>query len=250
MPSSGFAAARRSIPTRVGQLGPLPSVPDLARDYNTDEVGLQGMADCAQEGGQWEQDYTSVTVDGGNLDDVGTTIENGQQVFPEVIRNNGWSLFLNRVQCANNFANNHSLAAAFGAQNTFVGQALGGNIFSGIGGLVTAVAGNGELSPQDAALTVYGGASLGIPVPGNHPGLNGAGGMVQDAIVEGTTATAVNAFTGASTAPVSVITGEAVAGTAAQLSTQTLEDVASGVGWLKLAGDAAIYGYGYFFKCQ
>jgi hypothetical protein len=158
-------------------------------------------------------------------------------------------MFLNRLQCANKFGNNHSLAALFGAQNTFVGQALGGNIFSGVGGLVTAVAGNGDLSLQDAALTVYGGASLGIPVPGNHPGLNGAGGMVQDTIVEGTTATAVNAFTGASTAPVSVITGEAVAGTATQISTQALEDTATGIGLAKAAIDFGIYAYG-FVKCK
>jgi RHS repeat-associated protein len=159
-------------------------------------------------------------------------------------RTPGFQHFFRRLECANKFANNHSLAAAFGAQNTFLGKALGGNICGGIGSLVTAVAGRGNFTAQDAALTAYGGASLGIPIPGGHPGLNGAGGIVQDAIVKGATATAVNAFTGASTAPVSVLTGEAIAGTATQISTQALEDVATGVGWLKLAGDAAVYAYG------
>jgi hypothetical protein len=126
---------------------------------------------------------------------------------------------------------------------------LGGNIFSGIGGVITAVAGNGDFSSQDAALTVYGGASLGVPIPGNHPGLNGVGGFVQDAVVQGTTATAVNAFTGASTAPMSVITGEAVAGTAAQISTQALEDTATGVGIAKAMIDFGVYAYG-FAQCK
>jgi hypothetical protein len=31
------------------------------------------------------------------------------------------------IACANTFANNYSIAAAFGAQNTFIGNALGGN---------------------------------------------------------------------------------------------------------------------------
>jgi RHS repeat-associated protein len=199
---------------------PLGLVPPCTNDKND---GIPCVKDSEQVNAPPPDDYSMI------FDDARTP---------------GFQHFFRRLECANKFANNHSLAAAFGAQNTFLGKALGGNICGGIGSLVTAVAGRGNFTAQDAALTAYGGASLGIPIPGGHPGLNGAGGIVQDAIVKGATATAVNAFTGASTAPVSVLTGEAIAGTATQISTQALEDVATGVGWLKLAGDAAVYAYG------
>lgn len=161
-----------------------------------------------------------------------------------------WQRVLKKVDCANKFANNHSLAAAVGAQSSFVGQALGGNTFAGLGSIATAIFGNGDFSAKDAALIAYGGAGQGIPIPGNHPGLNGAGGLLQDTIVKGTTAGVYNAFTGAATAPVSILTGETVAGAATQLSVQTLEDVATGVGAAKAFLDLGVYGYGAFFKCQ
>ncbi len=69
-----------------------------------------------------------------------------------------------------------------------------------------------------------------------------------DAAVTGATAATVNAFTGASNAPISILTGEAVAGSATQISTQALEDTATGVGLAKLGIDGAIYFYG-LSKC-
>lgn len=51
-------------------------------DFNFDEFGAAGQNDCAAEGGAWYQDYTSITVNGDQSGDVGTTIENGQQIFP------------------------------------------------------------------------------------------------------------------------------------------------------------------------
>jgi hypothetical protein len=37
-----------------------------------------------------------------------------------------------RLNCAARFGDNHSIAAAFHAQNTFIGQFLGGNTVSGL----------------------------------------------------------------------------------------------------------------------
>ena len=133
--------------------------------------------------------------------------------------------------CANSFANDHSVAAAFGAQNTFVGKALGGNIFGGIGELGVAVFGHGEFSSADGAALAYGGASLGVPVPGSHPGLNGAGGVVQDGIVKFGAQFGYNILTGG-----------------AQLSTEALEEVATGAGILKAGYDLGSYAYG-LYKC-
>jgi hypothetical protein len=123
------------------------------------------------------------------------------------------------------------VAAAFGAQNTFVGKALGGNIFGGIADLGVAVFGNSDFSSADGAALAYGGASLGVPIPGSHPGLNGAGGVVQDGIVKAGAQYGYNILTGG-----------------AQLSTEALEETASGVGILKAAWDLGSYSYG-LYKC-
>jgi hypothetical protein len=79
---------------------------------------------------------------------------------------------------------------------------------------------------------VYGGASLGIPIPGNHPGLSGAGGFVQDGIVKSGAQFGYNILTGG-----------------AQLSTEALEETATGVGILKATYDLGSYAYA-LYRCS
>jgi hypothetical protein len=146
--------------------------------------------------------------------------------------NTGPGPFQRRIVCANTFANDHSVAAALGAQDTVAGKALGGNIFGGIGELGVAVFGNGDFSSRDGAALAYGGAGLGIPIPGSHPGLNGAGGVVQDGIVKVGAQFGYNILTGG-----------------AQLSTEALEEVATGVGIAKAVFDFGVYAYG-FVQCR
>lgn len=64
--------------------GDTPQNDGDSSDFNFDEHGDQGRADCAQEGGQWFEDDTQITVNGDAPNDPGITIENGEQVFPEV----------------------------------------------------------------------------------------------------------------------------------------------------------------------
>jgi hypothetical protein len=98
---------------------------------------------------------------------------------------------------------------------------------SGIGELGASLA-TGEFNiAKDGAAIMYGGASLGLPIAGNHPGLNGVGGLVQDGIVKSSASFGYNVLTGG-----------------AQLSAETLEGVASGVGLAKLGYDFLSYGYG------
>lgn len=153
---------------------------------------------------------------------------------------------LHRIDCANKFANNHSLAALFGAQNTFLGKALGGNAVAGLGELYVAVADKSGTNPVSLGASIaVGGAGLGVsPVGG--PGIKGATGIVQDAVVKGTASAANNAIRGIGSTPITLFTAESTlaAESAAQLSTQTLEDGATGVGLVKLVADVGIYAYG------
>jgi RHS repeat-associated protein len=139
-----------------------------------------------------------------------------------------------RIKCANEYANNHSLAAMIGLQDTFLGKALGGNIIGGLGEISVAVGAPGsDTNPISLGAGIaVGGASLGLPVGG--PGMKGATGLVQDAVVKATVQE-MNTL---------------VATSATQLSAETLETAASGVGLVKLGADIGIYAYGAFFKCQ
>jgi len=67
--------------------------------------------------------------------------------------------------------------------------------------------------------------------------------------VKAVTSAAYNSLTGAADAPVSIITGEAVAGSAVQLTEETLETAATGVGIFKVAADFGTYAYG-FAQCR
>lgn len=169
----------------------------------------------------------------------GNTANNNSQPQPKPKGTN------QRIECANNFANNHSLAALFGAQNTLLGKALGGNAIAGAGELYLAVAAKEGTNPVALGTGIaVGGAGLGIsPVGG--PGIKGAAGILQDAVVMGTATAANNAIHGVGSTPITVFTAESTlaAEEAVQLSTETLEHVATGVGTAKLVLDAGIYFY-------
>lgn len=138
------------------------------------------------------------------------------------------------LQCASEFANNHSLAALFGAQNTFLGKLFGGNTFSGITDLGLAVAGK---SPGTSVLTlgssvIPGGARLGIP--GGGPGSKGAAGIIQDAGLSA----AFNSTVGAS----KPLTQLGISSSEAVFSSGiTGAEFASGVGDIKAALDLAVF---------
>src|SRR3954447_5205285 len=90
-----------------------------------------------------------------------------------------------------------------------------------------------------------GGAGLGVsPVGG--PGIKGATGILQDAVVKGTATAANNVIHGVGSTPITVFTAGSTlaAEEAVQLSTSTLEEVATGVGWIKLIADVGVYAYG------
>jgi hypothetical protein len=140
-----------------------------------------------------------------------------------------------RVKCANEFANNHSLAALLpGAQNTFLGKALGGNAIAGVGELAVAVAApTSNTNPVELGAGIaVGGAGLGV-APVGGPGVKGATGLLQDAVVKGTVQE-MNTLLSSS---------------AAQLSVETLENAANVVGWVKLIGDAGVYLTGVY-QCR
>ena len=88
-----------------GGAGDTPENDSDSSDFNFDEHGLEGMSDCASEGGTWEQDSTEVTVNGDNPDDVTTTTENGEQIFPETV-----PLQQTYANCVKNGGNYFSLA--------------------------------------------------------------------------------------------------------------------------------------------
>jgi hypothetical protein len=67
------------------------------------------------------------------------------------------------LACAANFGQNNSIAAAFGAQNNFVGNLLGGNSVSGILNLGMMVFGNKMPTGGDIASTILSGGGQGLP---------------------------------------------------------------------------------------
>jgi hypothetical protein len=68
--------------------------------------------------------------------------------------------------------------------------------------------------------------------------------------VQSVTAGAYNAFTGAETIELGITASGTVATPVAQLSTQTLTNVATGVGLAKFAFNLGTFAYGYAFACQ
>jgi hypothetical protein len=59
-----------------------------------------------------------------------------------------------------------------------------------------------------------------------------------------------NAFTGVSSQIIELGLSPAVATPVAQLSTQTVGEVVTGIGTAKLAFDASTFLYGYYFACK
>jgi RHS repeat-associated protein len=76
-----------------------------------------------------------------------------------------------RLTCAANYGQNHSIAAAFGAQNSFAGNLFGGNTFSNLAYLGQSIFGSRTPTGGDIAGTILGGAGQGLP--GGGPGFKG-----------------------------------------------------------------------------
>ena len=112
-----------------------------------------------------------------------------------------------RLYCAARYGDNHSIAAAFGAQNTFIGQFLGGNTVSGLADIYLNIKGYSAPGAGDLAQVALGGAGQGIPplhgesgiqtlfnqgaqIGSHSAGWDGAAGIAVDHIVEAGTAAA------------------------------------------------------------
>ncbi len=157
-----------------------------------------------------------------------------------------------RLSCAAIFGQNHSIAAAFGAQNNFAANLFGGNSVSGLVNLGLFVSGSKTPTVSQLASIPLKGAAQGIPVPPGNPGLSGAVGQIRGMAVQGAVSGAYNSIAGVGAAPIEL--GITAAGTVAtpvaQLSTQTLTNVATGVGLAKFAFDLTTFAYGYAFGCN
>ena len=98
------------------------------------------------------------------------------------------------------------------------------------------------------------GAAQGIPIPPElgHPGLSGAVRQLRTLGVQSVTAGAYNAISGVGqeTIELGITATGAVATPVAQLSAETLSNVAFGVGVAKFVFDLGTFSYGYFVACQ
>jgi RHS repeat-associated protein len=161
-----------------------------------------------------------------------------------------------RQACAAEFGTNHSIAAAFGAQRNFVAGLFGGNTFLGLVNLGLFVSGNKTPTRQQLASLPLKGAAQGIPVPPGNPGLSGATGRVRSIVVQAAVAGAYNTIAGVGAEPIDL--GITAAGTVAtpvatstaQLGTQTLTNVATGVGVAKFGFDFATFMWGLGVACR
>lgn len=168
----------------------------------------------------------------------------------------------NRLACAAKFGQNHSIAAAFGAQNTFVGNLLGGNTFSGIADLGQMAFGNKTPNGRTAATALLSGGGQGL-LPNGSPGAQGAAGMLSDLVVGGGARVgyrlpqeAYNLARGswATATTVSGGAAEEAAATAFDAVTPLAETATSAaVGWFnvaKLGFDLGTFAYGAIFACH
>jgi hypothetical protein len=100
-------------------------------DQTQDDEESDGGAsydDCTKQGGKW-MDTTTVTVDGGNPDKVGTTIENGEQIFPEILTPNNFvrmPLPVNARACSTNTGVNFYAPPGFNVSNIAANGATNG----------------------------------------------------------------------------------------------------------------------------
>ncbi|MFZ0801421.1 MAG: RHS repeat-associated core domain-containing protein [Terriglobales bacterium] len=106
--------------------------PENDSDPTDYDFGATSSDDCG-DGGQWIDTSTQVTVNGDSPDDPGVTIENGQQVFPEVV-----GLQPSFGDCVKNSGNYFSLqnmlglGDAKGAAGFLAGAALGNPVSDAI----------------------------------------------------------------------------------------------------------------------
>jgi RHS repeat-associated protein len=156
-----------------------------------------------------------------------------------------------RLACAATFGSNHSIAAAFGAQNNFLANLFLGNTASSLTNLGLFVFGGATPSAANFASMALKGAAQGIPVPPGNPGLSGATGQLRSIGVQAAVGAGYNAITGAGAEPIELGLGAAgtVATPVAQLGSETLSNVAFGVGVAKFGFDASTFLYGYFVSC-
>ncbi len=157
-----------------------------------------------------------------------------------------------RLKCAAQFGSNHSIAAAFGAQNNFLGNLLGGNSVSGLVNLGLFISGDATPTAGQLASVPLKGAAQGIPVPPGDPGLSGAVGQLRGMAVQSAVAGTYNAIAGVGqeTIELGITATGTVATPVAQLGTQSLSNVAFGAGIAKFAFDASTVLYGYFVACK
>ncbi len=157
-----------------------------------------------------------------------------------------------RLKCAAQFGTNHSIAAAFGAQNNFLANLLGGNSVSGLVNLGLFISGDATPTAAQLASIPLKGAAQGIPVPPGNPGLSGAVGQLRGMAVQGAVAGTYNAIAGVGqeTIELGITASGTVATPVAQLGAETLSNVAFGAGVAKFAWDLGTVGYGYFFACK
>ena len=118
------------------------------------EEESDGQASCEDAGGTWTNysENTSVTVNGDNPSDPGVTIEDGQQVFPEIIPNAANNTTQNRLNCVKNLANAGSVQNAVGL----------GNAKGTTGWLAGAFLGNNVSSALDLMQAAWGGSAGGV----------------------------------------------------------------------------------------
>jgi len=156
-----------------------------------------------------------------------------------------------RLACAAQFGDAHSLAAATGTQNSFLGKAFLGNTFSGItqvGLLFTG--GPSEANAKDIGVAVLAGTHQGLPGGGNIG--KGPIGVAQDAIVGAAATAGYNAVVGAGTQTLElgVNASGKVATAIGGLSETAAGTVAGVVAGVKVVGDLAVFAYGGVFRCK
>lgn len=164
-----------------------------------------------------------------------------------------------RWACAADFGQSHSIAAAFGKQNTFVGNLLGGNTMSGIIGLGQIAFGSRAPDVNTVGAGLLNGVRQGIPGSGPSSGLTGplnykfakAASSASYKFAVGAYNTARGSAQVALSLPGSAAEEAAIAAdVVAPLAAETLSNVAFGVGVAKFLFDLSTVGYGYLAACK
>jgi hypothetical protein len=158
-----------------------------------------------------------------------------------------------RLACAANFGNAHSFAGLLGIQNHTLGNLFLGNSISGAVELGQTIFGSAAPTGRQIITTLLGGSGQGIiPASGGHPGISGAAGIVQDALVKAGVNAAYNAVRGVGAEPIELGLGAAgkIATPVAQLSSETLGTIAFGVSAVKFGWDITTFVAGAIRGCE